>query len=294
MSDPRPASPEGPRVRRTRSGITRLRQVRSHRRRHLPLWVELPLLLLVAFCAAVLLRTFVVQSFDIPSGSMENTLRVGDRVIVNKLVYSMREPQRGEVAVFRGTERWASEMTIEPSTGLLTDIGRVLGDLVGIAAPNEKDLIKRVIAVGGDTVECCDEEGRVTVNGVALDESDYVYDDAPLEADPTANDCRARRFGPVQVPMGQVFVMGDHRGNSKDSRCQGFVPIANFIGRAVYVAWPQDHWTSLPIPPVFDTIPDPVSAFGPAPPDPTAVAIAPVVAWFLRDRRDHFFTVGAR
>ncbi|HIW63481.1 MAG TPA: signal peptidase I, partial [Candidatus Stackebrandtia excrementipullorum] len=233
------------------------RRVRSHRRRHLPLLVELPLLLLVAFCAAVLLRSFVIQTFDIPSGSMEKTLQVGDRVLVNKLVYSLREPQRGEVVVFKGTDRWASEVELPTETTWLGDIGRVFGDLIGIAAPNEKDLVKRIIAVAGDTVSCCDEDGKVVINGVTLEESPYLYDDARLNEDPSGNNCLARRFGPVHVPHGHVFVMGDHRGDSKDSRCQGFVPVENFIGRAINVVWPQDHWSALDIPPGFADIPHP-------------------------------------
>lgn len=239
---------------------SRLRRVRSHRRRHLPLIVELPLLLLVAFCAAVLLRSFAIQSFDIPSGSMEKTLQVGDRVLVNKVVYALREPQRGEVVVFKGTDRWASEVQMPTETTLLGDIGRVLGDLVGIAAPNEKDLVKRIIGIPGDTVLCCDDDGRVVINGTSLDESAYLYDDASLDEDPAANNCLARRFGPVHVPQGHVFVMGDHRGDSKDSRCQGFVPIENFIGRAVNVVWPQDHWSALEIPSGFAAIPPPGAA----------------------------------
>ena len=231
----------------------------SHRRRHLPLWVELPLLLLVAFCAAVLLRTFVLQPFDIPSGSMEQTLLVGDRVVVNKLVYQLRAPQRGEVVVFRGSDRWASEVEPLPEGNLLTRTGRILGDLVGVAPSNEKDLIKRIIGLPGDTVACCDNQGRVTVNGTPLDESAYLFENSPLDIDPNDSRCRARAFGPVHVPEGNVFVMGDHRGNSKDSRCQGFVPIDDFIGRAVAVVWPRSSWAWLDIPDSFSVVPPPDS-----------------------------------
>ncbi|GAA4900655.1 signal peptidase I [Stackebrandtia albiflava] len=274
MNAPRPRDVAPPR-RGAAVTVSRLRRIRSHRRRHLPLLVELPLLLLVAFCAAVLLRSFVVQSFDIPSGSMEMTLQVGDRVVVNKLVYALREPQRGEVVVFKGTDRWASEVRMPTDTTLLEDVGRVLGDLIGIAAPDEKDLIKRIIGIPGDTVSCCDDAGRVVVNGVSLDESEYLYDDAALEADPAANDCLSRRFGPVHVPPGHVFVMGDHRGDSKDSRCQGFVPVENFIGRAIAVVWPEDHWRALEIPAAFAAVP-PGDADG-APVDTAAGTPNPVV-----------------
>lgn len=234
---------------------SRVRRVYSHRRRHLPLWIELPLLLLVAFCAAVLLRSFVVQSFDIPSGSMEQTLKIGDRVLVNKLIYHLREPQRGEVVVFKGTERWSSELTVKPSGGFLAETGRTIGNLVGIASPNEKDLIKRIIGIPGDKVKCCDAKGRVTVNGTPLNEEAYVYENSPLGA--YKADCRSRNFREVTVPEGHVFVMGDHRGNSRDSRCQGFVPIENFIGRAINVVWPKSSWSALSIPDSFAKVREP-------------------------------------
>ena len=127
-------------------------------RRSMPLWQELPLLLVVAFCLAVLIRTFLVQAFFIPSGSMEQTLLVGDRVLVNKVVYDVRTPERGEVVVFRGTDKWAPENP--EATGarglVLAGIGRTIGDLVGVSRPGEKDFIKRVIGLPGDRVACCD------------------------------------------------------------------------------------------------------------------------------------------
>ena len=127
-------------------------------RRQMPLWQELPLLLVVAFCLAVLIRTFLLQAFFIPSGSMEDTLLVGDRVLVNKVVYDVRDPARGEVVVFRGTDNWAPQDdagAAEP--GFAGKLGRTLGDLVGVSRPGEKDFIKRVIGVPGDRVSCCDD-----------------------------------------------------------------------------------------------------------------------------------------
>src|SRR3954447_23580892 len=195
------------------------RRGRVIRRKEMPLWQELPLLLLVAFCLAVLIRTFLVQAFYIPSGSMENTLLVGDRVLVNKVVYDMRDPVRGEIVVFRGTDSWAPEVTEPLSQTFGAKLGRTVGDLVGVSRPGERDFIKRVIALPGDKVACCDAKGRVTVNGVGIDES-YIYENSDLNAPPTPQECRSRRFGPVTIKPGNMWVMGDHRSVSADARCQ--------------------------------------------------------------------------
>ena len=222
----------------------------------MPLWQELPLLLVVAFCIAVLIRTFLVQVFAIPSSSMEDTLREGDRVLVNKVVYQVRQPARGEVVVFRGTAAW-NPSTTEPDPGFAAKVGRTFADLVGLSRPSEKDFIKRVIGVPGDRVMCCDDRGRVVVNGMPLDES-YVLRDSPQDAPP--GECRSRRFDEVVVPPGHLFVMGDHRLVSQDSRCQGTVPIDNVIGRAFVIVWPAARWTSLSAPATFDNVPEPMAA----------------------------------
>ncbi len=231
-------------------------------RKNMPLWQELPLLLVVAFCLAVLIRTFLLQAFFIPSSSMEQTLLVGDRVLVNKIVYDVRQPERGEVVVFKGTDSWAPENFEESSGGALARIGRTMGDLVGVSRPGEKDFIKRVIGVSGDRVSCCDNAGRVYVNGRGIDEP-YVTTNSPLEVPPDARVCRSRRFGEVLVPPGQLFVMGDHRIVSQDSRCQGTVPIENVIGRAFVIVWPSGRWDTLSVPETFQNVPGPV-ALGPS------------------------------
>jgi signal peptidase I len=230
-------------------------------RKNMPLWQELPLLLIVAFCLAVLIRTFLFQAFFIPSGSMENTLLIGDRVLVNKVVYDTRQPARGDVVVFRGTDVWAPETqtTNQGNTSLLGRFGRTIGDLVGVSQPGEKDFIKRVIGLPGDTVMCCDPQGRVTVNGEPLNEP-YVQDNSPLDLDPQPGHCGPRKFAPVIIPPGDMWVMGDHRMVSQDSRCQGPVPIANVIGKAFVIVWPRDHWATLGTPDTFATIPKPSSA----------------------------------
>ena len=251
-------------------------------RRQMPLWQELPLLLIVAFCLAVLIRTFLLQAFFIPSGSMENTLLVGDRVLVNKVVYDVRDPVRGEVVVFRGTDRWVAQEAPAPPANFAARVGRTLGDLVGVSRPGEKDFIKRVIGVPGDKVWCCDD-GRVVVNGVPLDEQAYVSEDSPVELPPNPKECRSRQFTEVVVPPGQIFVMGDHRLVSQDARCQGPVPIENVVGRAFMIVWPSQRWTTLSVPETFTSVPRADAApAGPVPVDPDPVGgvvlILPVAA----------------
>jgi signal peptidase I len=234
------------------------------KRKDMPLWQELPLLLIVAFCLAVLVRTFLVQAFFIPSGSMEPRLLVGDRVLVNKIVYDVRQPARGEIVVFRGTDNWAPENQVDANAGFFARLGRTVGDLVGVSQPGEKDFIKRVIGLPGDTVACCDVNGRVMVNGSPLDEP-YVADNSPIDAPPNARECHSRRFGPINVEQGQMFVMGDHRLVSQDSRCQGQVPIENVIGRAFVIVWPGSDWSGLGVPPTFAKVPRPLAAAAPQP-----------------------------
>ncbi|RZU49751.1 signal peptidase I [Krasilnikovia cinnamomea] len=263
---------EGYRASRRRRGVIR--------RKEMPLWQELPLLLVVAFCLAVLIRTFLVQAFFIPSGSMENTLLVGDRVLVNKVVYDMRDPVRGEIVVFRGTDNWAPEQPSTPiSNAFAAKLGRTIGDLVGVSRPGERDFIKRVIGLPGDKVACCDAKGRITVNGESIDEP-YVQENSSLDAPPNPKQCTSRRFAEVTVPAGEMFVMGDHRLVSQDARCQGPVPIKNIIGRAFVVVWPSSRFTGLSVPDNWKSFAashpvaaGPPGAVPPSDPDPTTGAL---------------------
>ena len=134
-------------------------------------WFELFLLVALTLAAAALIRTFLVQPFFIPSGSMENTLRVGDRVLVDKVSYRFHDIRRGDVVVFNGLDSFTPEVQVtRPSNPVLRGL-RALGAAVGVAPPGEKDFIKRVIGIPGDRVVCCDSKGRVTVNGTALKET---------------------------------------------------------------------------------------------------------------------------
>ncbi|MGW1885322.1 signal peptidase I [Streptomyces sp. NPDC001970] len=215
-------------------------------RNHRSFWKELPLLIGIALLLALLIKTFLVQAFSIPSDSMMNTLQRGDRVLVDKLTpWFGAEPERGEVVVFHDPGGWLENtQTPEPNV-----VQKFLSFIGLMPSAEEKDLIKRVIAVGGDTVEC-KQGGKVTVNGKALDESSYIH--------PGSTPCDDEPFGPIKVPEGRIWVMGDNRQNSLDSRYHqelpgnGTVSVDDVVGRAVVVAWPLGRWSTLPVPSTFD------------------------------------------
>lgn len=214
-------------------------------------------LALGAVCAVgvLLFSTFVVQPFLIPSGSMESTLQVGDRVLVNKLAYRFGSvPQRGDVVVFDGTGSFVQETPPEnPVTGLLHGAAASLG----LAEPAETDFVKRVVGVGGDRVVCCDKRGRVEVNGRPVNE-DYLF----------AGDAPSRAPFDIVVPDSTLWMMGDHRSHSRDSRDHlgepggGMVPVDRVIGRAQWLGWPLDRLGSVPDTAAYDGIPAPGSAHG--------------------------------
>ena len=246
MSDSRPG--EG-----TPSGIDasespEVAMAGEKKRTRIPGWLEFPLLIVGAFLVAFLVKTFLVQAFYIPTGSMEDTLQVGDRVLVNKVVYHLRPVERGDIIVFDGTGSFVFGDIVEPEPSLLQVISRGLGEIVGLSPPRDTDFIKRVIGVGGDRVVCCDADGRITVNGVPLDEEPYLY----------RNNRPSKQPFDVLVPEGHLWVMGDHRSASADSRAHmgdpggGFVPVDKVIGRAFVVVWPFSNAQVLEIPATFD------------------------------------------
>lgn len=181
---------------------------------------------------------------------MEDTLQEGDRVLVDKLTpWFGGGPERGEVVVFHDPGGWLGETVPVRSNPLSETIQTVLSTIGLMPSADEKDLIKRVIAVGGDTVQCMGT-GPVYVNGKALDESSYLF--------PGNTPCGDKPFGPVKVPQGRIWVMGDHRQDSLDSRYHqnldggGTVSVKEVVGRAIVVAWPIDRWSMLPVPGTFD------------------------------------------
>lgn len=187
-----------------------------------PFWIELPILILVALVVAVVIKSFLVQAFFIPSGSMRHTLEIGDRVLVNKLSYTWGEPSLGDVVVFEPP--WGQPQVDEP---VFEALARHVAESLGLRSPDIEDLIKRVIGVGGETVEVRDN--RVIIDGVPIVEP-YVFPGTQMPD-----------YGPVTVPDGHVLVMGDNRDHSKDGRVFGPIPIESIVGRAFVRIWPLDR-----------------------------------------------------
>jgi signal peptidase I len=212
---------------------------KSGTRRKRPFWRDLAVIVIAALILTILLKAFVVQVFSIPSGSMENTLLPGDRILVNKMVYRFRSIERGDIVVFSGSGSWDPP---SPPASVWDDVT----SLFGIAGPGT-DYVKRVIGVPGDHVVCCNALGQVTVNGVALSEKSYIYPGAaPSQI----------RFN-ITVPPDRLWVMGDNRADSDDSRYRigdpggGTIPESAVVGRAFVIIWPLSKISDLPIPNTF-------------------------------------------
>ena len=231
-------------------------------KKHLPLWQETVLLLAIALCLSVLIKAFFLQAFYIPSESMEPGLIVNDRILVQKVSYwGDGTPQRGDVVVFKDPDRWLGSAQTGPTHPIAKAMAKV-----GLY-PSGGHLVKRVIGVGGDKIVCCDDAGRISVNGVPLDEGDYLKDIANLQCNgPMTNTCKWTA-GPV--PQGAIFVMGDNRANSADStvhmcrkRETDCTPGAEFVsadlvvGKVLALVWPSSRIGWVERADSFDDVPD--------------------------------------
>ena len=209
----------------------------------LPMWQEMALLLVIALGLAIVIKTFFVQAFYIPSGSMDDTLVKNDRILVEKVSYWGGDVQRGDVVVFDDPGGWLAPGDVQHPSNLFTQTLETFG-----LYPSGGHLVKRVIGVGGDRVVCCDKRDRVTVNGVPLDEKAYLARGArPSD----------KEFD-VRVPPDHLWVMGDNRDFSFDSRGhmsgpgEGFVPADDVVGKVFVVVWPLDHASVLHRPDAFE------------------------------------------
>ncbi len=205
---------------------------------------DVAIILVAAIVISFLIKTFLIRSFYIPSESMEATLVKNDRIIVNELVPEVMPIERGDVVVFKDPGGWLSGQPQPVQPTPVIGFFDWLLSIVGLTAPDSNDhLIKRVIGLPGDEVACCNEFGQMTVNGVPLEE--------PYVQLPAGSSAVSRDDFSVVVPDDSLWVMGDNRYNSCDSRCNtsgptdGFVPLDHVVGRAFLVSWPSQHWTWL-------------------------------------------------
>jgi signal peptidase I len=210
-------------------------------------WRELPILILTALVLTFLIQTFLARVYVIPSASMEPTLHgctgcTNDRVLVDKVTYRFSDPRPGDVVVFRGPDSWGNntEFSSQRSNNVLIRGVQEAASLIGLAPPDERDFVKRVIAVGGQTVQCCDAQNRVMVDGKALHETYPIFAGQAQE-----------EFGPVTVPKDGLWMMGDNRNNSADSRRHvgdnrsGTVGVENVIGKARVIVLPPTRWQGI-------------------------------------------------
>ena len=202
---------------------------------------ELPILVVVALVVSLFIKTFAVQFFYIPSGSMENTLQIKDRVAVNKVPFISKNISRGDVVVFRDPDNWLPEIIDYDTNKYVAKAKSALVAVGVLPNPTKQYLVKRVVGVAGDHIICCTKGGNLTINDVEVTEP-YIF---------AGNKPSEMKFD-VTVPEGKIWVMGDHRGASADSRYhqedinKGFVPLSRVTGRVVAVIWPFKNITYLP------------------------------------------------
>lgn len=202
------------------------------------------MLVIIAFGIAIVIKTFLVQAFFIPSGSMKPTLVEGDRVLVEKISYALHDPRRGDVVVFE-----KSVFGEEQDVSWVGDARNFMRELLGLPTGLEEDYIKRVVAVAGDTIRYVGNPRRLVVNGEPVDQDFVKGGRDKTSSTITSDDCERLEMekvsGGCRIPAGRIFVMGDNRANSEDSRILGPVSKDKVIGRAFVVIWPPEDFRSL-------------------------------------------------
>ncbi|AZA13873.1 Signal peptidase I [Corynebacterium choanae] len=229
-----------------------MRHIRKNRkqRKEQPWYIEIPLVILITLVLVAVMQTFIGRLYVIPSQSMEPTLHgcagcTGDRIFVDKVTYDFTDPEPGDVVVFRGPPSWNTNYVSTRSTNAMVRGLQNIGAKVGLVAPDENDLVKRVIATGGQTIQCLEGDPGVMVDGKEVDSS-YIQQPPTYPTDPAVGSdaCGGIYFGPITVPEDNVFVMGDNRTNSADSRYhlgdeyQGTVPVDNIVGKVQAIVLP--------------------------------------------------------
>jgi signal peptidase I len=258
-------------------------------------WHELPFLIIIALVLALIIKTFLVQAFYIPSASMENTLQGGnplcntcgtspghpfDRILVNKASYDVGSVHRGQIVVFRRPPGWPDESDYTVSGNPVVRFLHDVGSTIGLAPAGTSDFVKRVIGVAGDHVVCCNAANQIMVNGHALNEP---YIDLATR-DASQHDLAYTPFRRT-VPKDDLFVMGDHRDDSEDSRAFGFVPTKYVVGRAFLVIWPVSDWKHLGVPATFGQPGLHAAGSDAVPAAASALAVVPVAGLRRRRRR---------
>jgi len=293
-------TPKG-RGRRRYEGRRRLETTKAKKKHSAPWW-ELPALVVLAIAIAIIVKSFVVQPFYIPSESMEKTLHgctgcSGDRILVNKVIFDLRDPHPGDIIVFNAPPGWNEIHTTPPSNPIVRTV-RGFGQLIGFVPPDSEVLVKRVIAIGGETVQGFDVNGRSVVHVTDAKGKEHVLNE-PFVFNDGADSHAA--FGPVKIPKGRLWVMGDHRNNSQDSRyhcgpgasdgnfdssCDpksSTVPVSDVIGKAFVIAWPPSRWRTLGTPSTFDQLA--LSLNETVPSGSGVLLVTPLYVWRVRRRR---------
>ncbi len=224
-------------------------------KKKLPWWAEALIMFLAVIFLSGCLQTFVGRIYVIPSGSMEPTLHgctncVNDKIFVNKITPHFHSPEQGDIIVFKGPPSWNVGYVEPRSKNKLIAVTQDVGTFFGVVVPKENTLVKRVAAVGGQTIRCLPEDPGVMVDGQVINDS-FILDPPQRTVAPELKNCGGKFFGPITVPRGHVFVMGDNRTNSADSRFHtedslyGTIPEKNIIGYPQLIVYPFNRMQTI-------------------------------------------------